>query len=406
MKVSQEFIKNNIILLFFGFLFSLFSGFGQTFLISLYVPYLQQEFALSDSYFSSIYGLATIASAFTLTWLGRYIDKIVLTKFSVRVLIGLSLSLMFFSISYGIIMLFLSIYLIRLFGQGLMTHTSITSMARFFGKNRGKAISIAALGHPAGEAFFPIILVGSLHHFGWRLSMFFSGIIVLGLIPITLKLLLKNKKFSQLKMYFPSILISEKEKNQAKTLQLIKNPIFWIMAPTVLASASIGTGFLFFQLKLGEINSWSVEFIAAAFSAYAFGNALMTIFGGWLSDSYTGRKLYPLILLPFSIGLVLLIFSDHWIVYIILISGIGITNGFGGSVKSTAIAELFGVKTLGSVRSLFTTVMVFSTALGPLFFGILLDLSYSFEEISMIALLVFLLVTINSLRILKLTIKE
>ncbi|HRP60317.1 MAG TPA: MFS transporter, partial [Vicingus sp.] len=76
-------------------------------------------------------------------------------------------------------------------------------------------------------------------------------------------------------------------------------------------------------------------------------------------------------------------------------------NGFGGSVKNTAMAELFGTKMLGSVRSLFTTLTVFSTALGPLFFGILLDAGYPFELISVMALILFVLATINSLRILK-----
>lgn len=400
MKSTKHFLTKNFILLSFGFCFSLFSAFGQTFIISLYVPYLQHDFNLSDSLFSSMYGLATLAGAFTINWLGRYIDRIRLTKFSIRVLLAYSFALILFSQAYYVPVLFLALYGVRLFGQGLMIHISITSMARFFNQNRGKAISLSALGHPFSEAFLPIIIVTSLSVLGWRITLLLSAALVLMLIPLTLYLLLKNKRFSQLKMYFPAA-VTQEELHQAKTSSLLKNKFFWIMAPTGIVSGAVGTGFLFFQLKLGELRNWSPEFIAAAFVAYAIANALTGLLGGWLSDSFTGKKLFPLTLFPFALGLLTLLFFDGWWVYVVFIATIGVTNGFGSSIKNTAMAELFGTKLLGSVRSLFTTLMVFSTALGPLVFGILLDAGYSFEFISVVAIVLFVLITLNGLRILK-----
>ncbi len=400
MKSTKHFLTENFILLSFGFFFSLFSAFGQTFIISLYVPYLQHDFNLSDSLFSSMYGLATLAGAFTINWLGRYIDRIRLTKFSIRVLLAYSFALILFSQAYYVPVLFLALYGVRLFGQGLMIHISITSMARFFNQNRGKAISLSALGHPFSEAFLPIIIVTSLSVLGWRITLLLSAALVLMLIPLTLYLLLKNKRFSQLKMYFPAA-VTQEELHQAKTSSLLQNKFFWIMAPTGIVSGAVGTGFLFFQLKLGELRNWSPEFIAAAFVAYAIANALTGLLGGWLSDSFTGKKLFPLTLFPFALGLLTLLFFDGWWVYVVFIATIGVTNGFGSSIKNTAMAELFGTKLLGSVRSLFTTLMVFSTALGPLVFGILLDAGYSFEFISVVAIVLFVLATLNGLRILK-----
>lgn len=400
MKISNSFLSKNISLLSFGFLFSLFSSFGQTFFVSLFVPFLQKDFNLSDSLFSSIYGVATIASAFTIVWLGRYIDKLRLTKFSVRILIMFSLSLLLFSQAYHAIMLFLAIYGIRLFGQGLMTHTSITSMARFFTTNRGKAISIASLGHPAGEAILPIIIVSSIAFFGWRTTFLLCAAILLLLIPLTLFLLKSNKSYSKLRLFIPAKITTE-EKQNAKSYNLIKNKFFWILAPSGIASGAIGTGFLFFQLNLGQIKSWSPEFIALAFSAYAIGSAIFTIVGGYLTDRWSAKKLLPFTLLPFFIGvLTLLLFDGKW-VYVVFISGIGITNGFTNPVKNTAMAELFGTKLLGSVRSLFTTVGVFATALGPLIFGVLFDFGFNFNDIALFSLIIFVLAALNSLRILK-----
>lgn len=399
MRQTRQFLSSNFVLLFFGFCFALFSSFGQTYIISLYVPYLQKEFNLSDGSFSSIYGVATLCAAFTINWLGRYIDQIRLTKFSIRVIVMYGLSIFLFSQSYYVPVLFLALYGVRLFGQGLMIHISITSMARFFNENRGKAISLSALGHPVSEAIFPIIIVSSLTFFGWRFTLVLSALLVLTLIPLTLYLLLKNKKISQLKLYFPAS-VSSDEFLQAKTINLLKNKFFWIMAPSGIASGAVGTGFLFFQIKLGGIKNWTPEFIAAAFSVYAVSNAATGLIGGWMADRYTGKKLFPLTLLPFLLGLLVLIFFNGWWVYIVFISCIGITNGFGSALKNTAMAELFGTKMLGSVRSLFTTLMVFSTALGPLAFGWMLDYGCTFETISISSIILFVLVSLNSLRIL------
>ena len=385
----------------FGFLLAFLSSFGQTFLLSLYLPFIQEEFQLSDGGFSTIYSLATLGSAFTITWLGRYIDKIRLTRFTIFVMLGLVFFIGLFSQAYYIPVLFLAIYGLRLFGQGMMTHTSLTSMARFFEAGRGKAISIASLGHSFGEALLPFIVVSMIAILDWRYTVLSSLIFVLLAIPYSIYLLRKNSNFTQLRKYIPAPFTKTEEKS-AKPLEIMKTRAFWIIRPSSLAAASIGTGFLLFKLKLGLSKGWEPTFIAAGFTAYAAVNALSNLLAGFLADKYSGKVLFPFYLVPFSIGLVALLFSDSMWVYLVLIAGIGTTNGFGSTVKNVAMAELYGTRILGSVRSLFTTVMVFSTALGPIGFGLLLDAGYSYEFIALLSLGFFLLCTLNALRIVKL----
>ncbi len=52
----------------------------------------------------------------------------------------------------SMLLLGLTLYLLRLFGQGMMTHTSMTAMGRWYAGHRGRAVSLATLGHQAGEA--------------------------------------------------------------------------------------------------------------------------------------------------------------------------------------------------------------------------------------------------------------
>ena len=52
---------------------------------------------------------------------------------------------------------------------------------------------------------------------------------------------------------------------------------------------------------------------------------------------------------------------------------------------SSTWAELYGVKFIGSIKALTTALMVFSTAFGTAFFGLMIDFDFSIEQISMIS---------------------
>ncbi len=398
MSRTQHFLRENLTLLLFGFLCTFLSGFGQTFLISLYVPTLQEAFGLSNSGFSGIYAVATLGSAFTLAYAGRFIDRLRITTFVTRVLAGLALGLVLFAFSMHAAMLLLALYMLRLFGQGLLTHTALTSMARFFDLNRGKALSMAVLGYPAGEALMPIAMVSLMAVVGWRGTALASAVVVVCCMPIVLRLLMRGRDFAKRRRFVPTPLTSD-ELRSSRPMELLRNRTFWVIAPSTLVAGSIGTGMLFFQLKIGEHKGWDAAFIAAAFSSYALGNAISSLLAGWLADRFTGQRLFPLYLLPTTVGTTVFFLSDAWWVYVVFIMGIGITNGFGGPVKNAALAELFGTRILGSVRSFFTTVMVFSTALGPVIMGTMLDAGIGFERIAMGAVAVFVLASLNALRV-------
>ena len=47
------------------------------------------------------------------------------------------------------------------------------------------------------------------------------------------------------------------------------------------------------------------------------------------------------------------------------------------------MAEIYGVKYIGSIKALTTALMVFATAFGTALFGILIDAGFSIEQISM-----------------------
>ena len=62
----------------------------------------------------------------------------------------------------------------------------------------------------------------------------------------------------------------------------------------------------------------------------------------------------------------------------------GISNGLTNVLMSSFWAEIYGVNHLGSIKALTGSLMVFSTALATVIFGLLIDSGYSIENIAVL----------------------
>ena len=146
---------------------------------------------LSDGQFGLVYSLATLTSAFMLIWFGKLIDKIDLRIYTFIISLGLSFGCIgMFFLTDNLLILFFIIMSLRFFGQGAMTHTSVTTMSRYYNIDRGKAISVGEFGGIFGFITFPLIAVLLIQLFTWKLAWLFAGISILIIfIPIHFYLL-------------------------------------------------------------------------------------------------------------------------------------------------------------------------------------------------------------------------
>ena len=83
---------------------------------------------------------ATICSSIVLIWFGKKIDEYKLLNYSIVVIGILFFSSVFFSFINNIYLLVIAIFLMRFSGQGLMSHTSSTTISRYFNKKKRKSI--------------------------------------------------------------------------------------------------------------------------------------------------------------------------------------------------------------------------------------------------------------------------
>lgn len=387
------FLLNNKRLISFGFILTFFSSFGQTFLLSLYVPKLIIEYNLSNSFFGGLYAFATVGSSFVLVFVGKLIDKSDLRTYSLYSSFLLLSSCLILAFSFNIVMIFIGLFGLRFAGQGLLSHISNTSISKSFDKTRGKALSITSLGYSFGEGLLPLLMSVLIFNSGWRNSLIFSSMAVAFILIPFIWTALKNYNNKTQNQDYYEIQFDRKK--------LIKDKKFYILAANSMVLPFLITGLFFYQSELALYKNWTLEWLSFAFIGFALGRTVFSLLIGKIIDNYSATRLLSFFLIPFLLGLILLfIFENPYtaLAYLVLT---GISVGAGGNIKTAAIAEIYGTKNLGAVRSLFTTIMILGTALSPLLFGIILDNGFGFSSILICGIFLTTIVAIQSAQLSK-----
>lgn len=386
---TLAFLLENKRFLAFGLACTLASNFGQTFFIALFGDHIRADFGLSHGDFGAAYGGATLVSAAIILWAGKQIDRIDLRLFTTIVFAGLALASALMFAAHSLWVLVPAIVGLRLFGQGLLRHTAVVSMARYFDTARGRAMSVVSLGYPIAEAVFPTLLVMVLAILNWREAWGTFALYVAFIhMPLALWLLKGHGvRHAELERRLNA------EPNAADTLSqgdLIGDWRFQMIVPAALMGPFIMTGLFFHQLAIAEAKGWDIALLAASFPAFAGATVMSSLLTGWLVDKHGPGVVLPFFVLPLTGALIAVAtLAQPWSAPLYHALG-GLTTGASTVLISAAWAETFGVRHLGAIRSLTSSLAVLSTAIAPSVTGWLLDGGVSIESIAWgAALLVF-----------------
>ena len=367
----------------FGFIFTFFSSFGQSFFLGLFNSSIRDALSITHGQFGTIYASATLLSSLVIIWVGKKIDDIDVFKFGTFVTLLLSFSCYFFSKVSSVTFLFIAIFLMRFSGQGLMSHTATTTISRYFTKSRGKALSTGWFGLSTAEFILPVFIIYLLTFMEWR-GIWINISFVILLLPIISYLLIKNIKLDSREIDNNKNKRNIKIKNW-KRIEVIKDYRFYIVCANMLAMPWIATGIFVYQSFILSSKNWGPYVIAQSFMAYSILSVITLFIAGFLIDKFSSRKLLIYMNLPFLLSLFLIIVFDNPIVSFLFLGLIGISNGLANVLGSSTWAEVYGVKHIGSIKALTTALMVFSTAFGTAVFGLLIDKGFSIEQISTIS---------------------
>ena len=376
-------ISINKKIIIFGFIFTFFSSFGQSFFLGLFNAPIRNELGITHGQFGNIYAMATIFSSVLLIWVGKKIDEYQIFYYSFFVIILLFLSSLFFSFINSIFLLAIGIFLMRFSGQGLMSHTSTTTISRFFEKSRGKALSTIWFGLSSAEFILPVFVTYFFVIYSWRNVWQGIAVIIILFLPIVIFNTIRSVKLeSREKDQNPKINLKIKS---WRRLEVIKDFRFYIVSLNMLAMPWVATGVFVYQSFITESKMWSIYTIPKAFMVYSITSIITLFFSGFLVDKFTSRKLIPLMNIPLLFAMLVLFYYEQEISAFIFLGLIGVSNGLANVLGSSTWAEIYGVKYIGSIKALTTALMVFSTAFGTAVFGVLIDSGYDIKNIALIA---------------------
>ena len=376
-------ISINKKIIIFGFIFTFFSSFGQSFFLGLFNAPIRNELGITHGQFGNIYAMATIISSVLLIWVGKKIDEYQIFYYSFFVIILLFLSSLFFSFINSIFLLAIGIFLMRFSGQGLMSHTSTTTISRFFEKSRGKALSTILFGLSSAEFILPVLVTYFFVIYSWRTVWQGIAIIIILFLPIVIYNTIRSVKLeSREKDQNPKINLKIKS---WRRVEVIKDFRFYIVSLNMLAMPWVATGVFVYQSFITESKMWGIYTIPKAFMVYSITSIITLFFSGFLVDKFTSRKLIPLMNIPLLFAMLVLFYYEQEISAFIFLGLIGVSNGLANVLGSSTWAEIYGVKYIGSIKALTTALMVFSTAFGTALFGALIDRGYDIENIALIA---------------------
>ena len=362
-------------------LFLIFSSsVGQTFFISLFSGEIRNAFNLSHGMFGILYSVATLTSATLFFWLGKLTDQFNLTVLGLITLGILSGFSFLLSSAETLLILFLSLLGLRLFGQSMISHIAVTAMARWFSKKRGRALSIALMGHPIGEALLPSLITFFLFQYTWREIWVGIGTCIIIIFLPLVYWLGRHIKLNKHDSY------NSKQTKSKKNLivswnrsQVLKDLSFYQVLPGLLASPFIVTGVFFHQIHLIETKSWSITLLASSYPFFALSVIGVTFGAGWIIDRFGTVHLLRFFLLPLAFGLLLIVATDKAFAIPIFMILMGASAGSATIIISTLWVELYGINYLGSIRSMFFSMVVLATSISPALMGLLLDIGVTLE---------------------------
>jgi sugar phosphate permease len=368
------------VVLVVGAIGGILSSPGQTYVISVFIDHFIEDLDASRSMVSTLYTVGTLAGSFALPFVGRQVDKrgprIVLGF--VCVLFGLTCVFMGFikdAVGLG-----LGFFALRMLGQGSLGLVCKNAINQWWVRRRGLVMGIAGMATALlGSGSFPGIVNWMIPRYGWRLSYIILGAVILTVLVPLGTIFIRNRPedygLQPDGHADPNNAESESDPIEDNwTLnEAIKTPTFWIIVMSLGAMSALSTGLTFHFFSIFDDSGLSSTVAASVFLPIAAVGASVQFAGGVLIDRVPIRTM---------IALALLLQSTILLVAPILASaemalGMGLMMGIRGGlqliVSSVVWAKFFGRRYLGTITGVTSTLMVGSSALGPMPFGVARD---------------------------------
>ena len=377
LRFYLRFIADNAPYLAVGVLLMMLSSFGQTFFIAIFGGDIRAEFGLSNGEWGLIFMAGTGFSALVMLAAGGLVDLYRVRSIGLLAVGLLGLSCLAMAFNTSAVILPVIVFALRFLGQGMVNHVAMVAMARWFIATRGRAMAIASLGFMLAEGILPLTLVWMKNFFTWQQLWIGSAIFAFASIPLLHRLLRLERTPQSVAEQTEATGMDDRHWTRA---QVLRHPLFWALAPSLLFFPAFGTAFWFHQVHFAEIKGWDHLSLVAVFPIGTATFMASTFAYGWAIDRFGAGRLFPIYLLPLCLA-----FTLHWYAPTVAWSAAGVVcMGLAGGGQATLPmvlwAEYYGTRHMGAIKSAVVAVMVLGSAIGPGLTGWLIDAGFAYDR--------------------------
>lgn len=402
-------------ILLWGIIGMLLSSPGQTTGVSAFTEPLLGALHMSRLQLSLAYMIGTISSSFVLTPAGKLYDRLGARWMGSASCFMLGVVLLILSRADHIAEALATLlpqqiaslttmtglfFLLRLSGQGVLTLCSRNMVMKWFNRRRGIASGITGVAIGYGFANTPRIFHWLIEQTNWNETWFAMAIVwIFVFTPLVLIFFRDNPEDCGL---IPDGKIFDTAERKSQTIhhqftlpEARRTLTFWIFGLTLTLQSLYITAITFHIESIFTEAGMEGTRGFDLFPAAALVGIAASLIGGWLSDRIALRYFYKLFLLTIAGSMIGFILLSPKSIPLITIC-FGMSSGLFGLLIGITWPKYFGRKHLGAISGLNMAMLVFGSAIGPMFLSLSLKLLDSYRTSLFICLGITLLLFIGS----------
>lgn len=293
------------------------------------------------------------------------------------------------------LMLIISFYFIRLFGQGSLTLIPSTLVSQWFIKYRGRAMALQAIGGLVAASTIPLLNNWMITTWSWHIAWRVWTVVLIAVFAPLAAWFVRNKPESvglmpdgALAHLNDGVGVSTQHEvaNEISfTLkEAMKTASFWCLLFCAFVPAMVNTGITFNIYSVLGTDDITRGGAAAVLSVVPLLGFATTFLNGFLSErirahylittSFVFEAIQMLAILVFHGSLMVILFTLCW----------GLSQGIQNIAINLSFANYYGRKHLGSINSVLMVATVCGSAFGPLPFGYGFDHFHSYTLVLLV----------------------
>ena len=353
---------------------------------------LSLELGRSRSVLSGVFALARLEGGF----LGP-IEGFLIDKYGPRKMMFIGIPLM----GFGFILLatvdsLLGLYLVYILtitlGSSLGTFAPATAaVANWFLRKRSRAIGFVMSGVALGGALLLPVLGWWIETYGWRSAAIASGVLILTVgLPLAMLMRHRPEDYGLLPdgSSVPSTVPYASRGTsrpgpvsgpEVGGLQSLKTTQFWFLGTSLSLRAIVTTGFTIHFVAMMVDRGFTLIVASSLLGSVALVSLLGRIGFSWLGDFVDKRYLLAATLGVTSLTMLAMsqVQSQPLLIGFLVLYAVA----YGGSIvlPVSLQADYFGRRSFATIRGLMSTVQTIGTLIGPVFAGVVFDLTGNYS---------------------------